>query len=370
MWLIISGRLRTFTKRKPGSRSRKGRRAKSNYDSGNITFKEVDVGRGQSVGEVAMFAASRQKGDKVPTHAGSCIAIRDTELVRLSHFSFMQLCDLHPRSILEITASLARRLQEDSMLVTSRNYSTICVVPAGGQPNVDMVSGFANNLARALEMEGHDTQLMSSDKLEEYLGVGCGGIKLADFFFREQVSQWLIDQEEIYRFQVMLADPTDTEWTKLCIRHADCILVVANASDSSNMSAVESKLLFINRNESTSNNCDHIDNRSTNTTIYTRQRSRKELVLLHRGDPVSIARPSNTRRWFVQRPSIREHHHVRWRVEDDFRRVARCLAGQAVGLVLGGGGSRGLAHLGVIQEMERENIPIDYIGGKTITIKL
>ena len=66
---------------------------------------------------------------------------------------------------------------------------------------------------------------------------------------------------------------------------------------------------------------------------------------------------------FVDRPSIREHHHVRWRVKDDFRRVARCLAGQAVGLVLGGGGSRGLAHLGVIQEMEKENIPIDYIGG-------
>ena len=34
-----------------------------------------------------------------------------------------------------------------------------------------------------------------------------------------------------------------------------------------------------------------------------------------------------------------------------------------MGLVLGGGGSRGLAHLGVIQEMEREGIPIDYIGG-------
>ena len=76
-------------------------------------------------------------------------------------------------SILEITASLARRLQEDLMLtsVTSRNYSTICVVPAGlGSPSSDMASGFAENLTKALEMEGHETQLMSSDKLEEYLG--------------------------------------------------------------------------------------------------------------------------------------------------------------------------------------------------------
>tara|TARA_B110000008_G_C16777275_1_gene487081 strand:+ start:574 stop:714 length:141 start_codon:yes stop_codon:yes gene_type:complete len=44
-------------------------------------------------------------------------------------------------------------------------------VPAGlGSPSSDMASGFAENLTKALEMEGHETQLMSSDKLEEYLG--------------------------------------------------------------------------------------------------------------------------------------------------------------------------------------------------------
>ena len=44
-------------------------------------------------------------------------------------------------------------------------------MPAGrGSPSSDMASGFAENLTKALEMEGHETQLMSSDKLEEYLG--------------------------------------------------------------------------------------------------------------------------------------------------------------------------------------------------------
>ena len=41
------------------------------------------------------------------------------------------------------TASLARRLQEDSLLTTSRNYSTICVVSAGGNPDIDLSRGFA-----------------------------------------------------------------------------------------------------------------------------------------------------------------------------------------------------------------------------------
>lgn len=37
--------------------------------------------------------------------------------------------------------------------------------------------------------------------------------------------------------------------------------------------------------------------------------------------------------------------------------------GQKVGLVLSGGGARGMAHIGVIKAMEEYNIPIDYIAG-------
>nr|HPR32005.1 patatin-like phospholipase family protein [Prolixibacteraceae bacterium] len=39
---------------------------------------------------------------------------------------------------------------------------------------------------------------------------------------------------------------------------------------------------------------------------------------------------------------------------------------QSVGLVLSGGGAKGLAHIGVIKELEEHNIPIDYIAGTSI----
>jgi lysophospholipid hydrolase len=325
MWLVISGRLRTF---------QVGESAIAREKSIRL---EVDVGRGQSVGEVAMFAStvassrhgsshktnkggirsSRGRGDAASSsrHKGACVAIRDTELVRLSHFSFMQLCDMHPRSILEITASLARRLQQDRLLTSRcRNYATICVVPSGASSgeNFELVAGFAANLATAFEAEGHLTQLISSQKLETYLGPGSGGVKLDDFFFREQVCQWLIDQEEIYTYQVMLADASSTAWTQLCIRQADCILCVADARDSPALSDVENSLLFLKSKDGKS-----VDPRSPrrDSTVYTQQQARKELVLLHRGDPATLRRPRNTRRWFKDRPSIREHHHVRWRVE-------------------------------------------------------
>lgn len=341
MWLVISGRVRTV---REGSDRRSGGFQK-------IARQEIDIGRGQSVGEISMFA----KGKHVK-HNVSCLAIRDTELVRLSRYSFLQVTKTHPLSILEITSSLANRLQEDSHVsfASSRNYATIAVVPAGGAPKFNIIEDFATHLTNALDVEQHSTQLMSSRKLEDYLGPGSGN-RLNDFFFAEQVSQWLIDQEECCRFQILLTDATPSPWTKLCIRQADCILVVADADDDPAMSEVEAALLFCGQKHDSGSG-------RPGATIYTRQVSRKELVLIHRGEPHKLTTPSNTRRWFQNR-SIREHHHVRWRVEDDFRRVARCLAGQAVGLVLGGGGSRGLAHLGVIQEMERQGIPIDYVGG-------
>ncbi len=42
------------------------------------------------------------------------------------------------------------------------------------------------------------------------------------------------------------------------------------------------------------------------------------------------------------------------------------LGAQSVGLVLSGGGAKGLAHIGVIRALEEHQIPIDYIGGTSI----
>ena len=41
-------------------------------------------------------------------------------------------------------------------------------------------------------------------------------------------------------------------------------------------------------------------------------------------------------------------------------------ARQSVGLVLSGGGAKGIAHIGVIQALEDNDIPIDYITGTSM----
>ena len=42
------------------------------------------------------------------------------------------------------------------------------------------------------------------------------------------------------------------------------------------------------------------------------------------------------------------------------------ITGTGCGLVLGGGGARGLAHLGVIRALEEAGVPIDVVGGTSI----
>src|SRR5689334_8140536 len=50
----------------------------------------------------------------------------------------------------------------------------------------------------------------------------------------------------------------------------------------------------------------------------------------------------------------------------DLDRLARFLDGKAVGLVLGGGGARGFAHIGVIRALEEAGVPIDRVGGTSM----
>jgi predicted acylesterase/phospholipase RssA len=57
---------------------------------------------------------------------------------------------------------------------------------------------------------------------------------------------------------------------------------------------------------------------------------------------------------------------VRWDTEEDFARITRFLRGRAVGLVLGGGGARGISHFGVLRALVESGIPIDMVGGTSV----
>ena len=53
-------------------------------------------------------------------------------------------------------------------------------------------------------------------------------------------------------------------------------------------------------------------------------------------------------------------------LHSDFSRLARHLTGTSVGVVLGGGGARGAAHLGILRAMQEAGLPVDKVGGVSI----
>jgi predicted acylesterase/phospholipase RssA len=149
---------------------------------------------------------------------------------------------------------------------------------------------------------------------------------------------WLSEQEATYRYIVYEADYAWTPWTRRCVGQADRALIVARAGANPAPGPVEAEARRIGGH------------------------ARAELILVHPDDSL---RPVGTAAWLAPR-EVHTHHHVRIGVPGDLGRLARRLAGRALGLVLSGGGARGFAHVGVIRALEEAGLVVDMIGGTSM----
>jgi predicted acylesterase/phospholipase RssA len=148
----------------------------------------------------------------------------------------------------------------------------------------------------------------------------------------------LDEQERRHRFVLYRADAAATPWTKLCLRQADIILLLADATMPASQRHWERELL-----------------KGVSAPV-----ARQVLVLCHPGDEIR-----GTRAWLEERePDF--HLHVRASKPADVSRIVRVLAGEAVGLVLGAGAARGFAQIGVYRALVEAGIPIDWVGGTSI----
>lgn len=263
------------------------------------------VAAGETVGEVGMIV-------DMPRSA-TVRALRDSELFRLPREAFTKLIHHHPQSMLEMARIAVKRLAMRDTPGPSSVPRTFAVI--GHDPDVD-ARRFAAHLVEALD--------------------GLGGCALIDNAQgRGQLSSWFSALEARSRFVVYVAD-ADAEWQSLCVRQADCLLLLANADKTPNVWPLSA--------------C------ANASSALSRPR---HLVLLHPGNLINGA----ARRWLAETPAI-PHHHVR--DAHDVRRVARLLTGRSHGLVLSGGGARGFAQIGVVRAMREMGIDIDCVGGTSI----
>ncbi|XP_044782522.2 patatin-like phospholipase domain-containing protein 7 isoform X5 [Bubalus bubalis] len=235
------------------------------------------------------------------------------------------------------------------------NLSTVAVMPVSEDVPL---TAFALELKHALSAIG-PALLLTSDSIKQRLGSAA-----LDSIHEYRLSSWLGQQEDIHRIVLYQADSTLTPWTQCCIRQADCILIVGLGEQEPTVGELE---------------------RMLETSAV---RAQKQLVLLHRQDGPAPARTAewlNMRGWcsghlhlccprrvFSRRslPKLVElYERVCQRPPDrhsDFSRLARVLTGNAIALVLGGGGARGCAQVGIIRALTEYGIPVDMVGGTSI----
>ncbi|MBN1938660.1 MAG: cyclic nucleotide-binding domain-containing protein [Candidatus Aminicenantes bacterium] len=288
------------------------------------------VYRGEIVGEMAILSGEKR--------TATVSAVRDCDLVRLTKDDFLEINKAYPEFSLTIMRTLVKRLQESGRTGGREHGLNIALLAAS--PRTPLAE-FAHRLYSALIPLGK-TVLLNSRVLGAEFSTAADMAQTPDHDPRHvDLVAWLEDREAGHDFILYEADAELTPWTKRCLKQADQVLIVARAGDDPAPGSIEGEGL-----------------RLTEGFAATPQ----TLILIH---PDGRTPPSDTQAWLTPR-RLAGHHHLRWNKEADFERLARLVSRRAVGLVLGGGGARGMAHLGVIRALEERGIPIDLVAGTSI----
>ena len=301
MYLVTGGRLQVLGIGADGAETRIG-----------------EIGRGEVVGEMALITREPR--------TASVQAVRDTQLLRLSADAFTRLVSEHPEALRRVSGTIVARYVRAfrTTAAASSPVRTITVVALDdGAPKE-----FAARLAAAID---GDVALLDLPAITDALGTAGRPTHDALARYAEQA-------EAGHDLLVYDAGIEDPEWTEMCVRQSDLVLLVADGRTASTPRPIEERLSRVQGSR------------------------RTELVLVH---PAGTRQPTGTRHWLAPR-RVDHHHHVRDGRAADVARVGRLATGNAIALVLGGGGARGLAHLGVLAALEDLDIPVDAIAGTSM----
>ncbi|GEQ67461.1 hypothetical protein JCM33374_g1126 [Metschnikowia sp. JCM 33374] len=365
-----------------------------------------EYGHGQSIGEVEVLTASRR--------TNSLIAVRDSETARIPRTLFEMLSSQNPAIMVQVSRIVANRVLESNDRDTfatlsnsnisrvsefNKEYKTITILPCvSGLP----VREFADNLTQALRAIGRNVIALDRASTLTHLGRHAFDERLSHL----KLSGYFAYLEEKYETIVYVCDtPLKSNWTSTCISQGDCILLLADAEDdecATNVGDYERLLLKLKTTAKTDLCLIHSDKSVIpgSTSIWLKNRmwvqdhhhvempisrdrvvdrvKKKNNILLELAMKISSKANPNIKHqfenvrsralasWMKLNDRVNKHHEVPTVHKNDFMRLARILSNEAVGLVLGGGGSRGISHVGVVTALEKHGIPVDIIGGTSI----
>lgn len=310
VYFVLSGRLHALSETESGARKILG-----------------EIGRGETIGELALFTGEPR--------SATVVAVRDTLLVKVTRAMIERTILQHPEIEMSMMRVVIRRFrQRERERQAPLVPVNICILPITSGPDA---AGFARSLRNAQIAEAGPVTVVTADDVANHFGT----LDHRPGQRNDALAGYIDDIEARSRAVYLAADGDDTAWTRFCLRHADEVLLLADAGHGPGLSAVERACL------------------SPAAPISI---ARQTLVLLHR---IDTRIPTGTAHWLNARPDAR-HFHIRPELPADMRRLARIVSGRGIGLVLSGGGARGFAHVGVIKALEEAGIPVDMLGGSSI----
>ena len=317
MYLSVSGRLRAYVR-----------------DEDGVEHLVREMARGQVIGEMALYTDEPR--------SATVVAIRDSVLVRLGKPQFHQLLQGSVQASIALTRQLIRRLQSTQTRSDLATPVSVGLIPVTA--GVDAWR-FSERLGEELQklMPKGSVCLVDAARVDQDLGQRglARSVAAPDSDTSRRIALLLDRLEMRYDCVLLVADSEPTPWTERCTRRSDELLLLAQADEPARLHPSEERFLM---------------NRGG------RSEAAEILVLLH---PEDRRCPQGTRQWLERRP-VSDHVHVRPTLPRDMARLARLQSRQAVGLVLAGGGARGVAHLGVVKALKERGLEIDCVGGTSM----
>jgi predicted acylesterase/phospholipase RssA/CRP-like cAMP-binding protein len=278
-------------------------------------------------------------------------AVRDSHLLLLAPEKFQVLAKRHPDLALHFARVIATHLVElfnSAELLSSfaqmadRVPHTVVVLGAGGESVRRMREHLADNLSgarRVVRLNGDEARRTTGGSHDG--GAHDGEAEAA----YERLLEWRCERDRGSELALLECEPSNPSWLDFCLRQADRILVLADEKALDPFGPGGRGLDWW-RNAKIGERCCHID-----------------LAIVHdRSD--SLPRHGAM---YAKLPGVSRLHHVRREnAAADAGRLARWLLDRPVGLVFGGGGALGIAHVGVLKALEEARIPVDIVGGTSM----
>jgi predicted acylesterase/phospholipase RssA len=281
-----------------------------------------EAGRGELIGEFTMLTGAPR--------TASVRAVRQSELGRIPRDRFEALVKRHPSLALGMGRNLARLLGEAPPPPRTRPSATVIVLRPL-VPGASLVQA-GESLARALGTFGR-CALLTGDVAEAALG-GESMRGMDDAARGIATARWLQRIESEHDYVVCVTDGKHPVWDVASVQSDLLLDVLAAEATVPPDRAAPGPVVACAR----------------------------DLVVLHAG---AYRRPTLAAAYLASRP-YGHRHHLRQAEAGDFDRLARHLTGRRIGFALGGGGARGLAHVGFLRAASELGIPIDEIGGTSI----